>query len=140
MNAPTIQFSVPMKNVGTAYLWWFFFGAIGAHKFYLGRPGMGALYACTLGMFWIGLIWDLFTLPSQVRAANRKMLSDVNSLYGTSPSSTRGFHTDEEPRGAWLANADATIAHYQQERPASSAAAQGNASSPNVAPSFGRRR
>src|SRR5690348_16580567 len=83
MNAPIIQYTVPMKSTGTAYVWWLFLGAFGAHKFYLGRPGMGVLYLCTFGLFWLGLLWDLFTLPSQVRAANDALFVDASMRYGS---------------------------------------------------------
>jgi TM2 domain-containing membrane protein YozV len=59
-----------MKSKGTAYLLWLFFGLLGAHKFYLGRPLMGALYLCTGGLFTIGWIVDFFTLGHQVDTAN----------------------------------------------------------------------
>lgn len=60
----------PQKDVGVTYLLWFFLGALGAHKFYLGRPGMAVAYIFTLGFLGIGLLIDLFTIPSQVRLAN----------------------------------------------------------------------
>lgn len=69
-----VVYHVPLKSTGAAYLWWLFLGAFGAHKFYLGRPGWGVLYACTLGLLWVGLLYDLFTLPGQVRRANEQML------------------------------------------------------------------
>jgi TM2 domain-containing membrane protein YozV len=56
VNAHSIQFSVPAKSTGVAHLLWFFFGGIGAHKFYLGRPGIGALYICMLVLFWAGVL------------------------------------------------------------------------------------
>lgn len=55
-----------MKSKGTAYLLWFFLGGLGAHKFYLGKIGMGILYLFTFGIFGIGWFIDLFTLGSQV--------------------------------------------------------------------------
>lgn len=58
------------KSVGVAYVLWFFLGVIGVHKFYLGKTGIGISYIFTLGWLGIGLIIDLFTLPSQVRKAN----------------------------------------------------------------------
>src|ERR1700733_8615094 len=70
-----VTFYVPLKSTGAAYLWWLFLGGFGAHKFYLGRPGMGVLYLCTFGLLWLGLIWDLFTLPGQVRQANDLLMS-----------------------------------------------------------------
>ncbi len=53
-----------------AYLFLFFLGGFGAHKFYLGRPHMGFLYMFTCGILGIGLVYDFFTLPFQVAACN----------------------------------------------------------------------
>ena len=58
------------KNSLTAYLLWFFVGFLGIHKFYLGKNGIGILYLLTGGILGIGLIYDLFTIPSQVEKAN----------------------------------------------------------------------
>jgi len=58
-----------MKSVLLAYLLWFL-GPWGLYKFYLGRPLMGLLYVCTWGGFFIGWIYDFFTLPRQVQVAN----------------------------------------------------------------------
>ena len=60
-----------MKTKLAAYLLWWFLGALGAHKFYLGKTGMGILYIFTVGLFGIGLLVDLFTLGSQVDEYNR---------------------------------------------------------------------
>ena len=62
-----------MRTTGTAYLLWFFFGWFGIHKFYLGKPFMGVLYALTMGICGLGLLLDLFTIPTQVRSANWKL-------------------------------------------------------------------
>lgn len=59
-----------MKSLLLAYLLWFVGGPFGLHKFYLERPGMGLVYFFTFGLFMIGWIVDLFTLPYQVRVAN----------------------------------------------------------------------
>jgi TM2 domain-containing membrane protein YozV len=82
MPGSNVHLSVPLKSSGAAYLWWFFLGGLGAHKVYLGRPGWGILYACTLGLLFLGVIYDLFTIPSQVREANEKMMADARTLYG----------------------------------------------------------
>lgn len=80
----------PQKSVSTAYLLLVSMGFIGAHKFYLGRPSIGALYAAGWVGFWVlfvgkanglialgtlflvcfAVILDAMTLPAQVRAAN----------------------------------------------------------------------
>jgi predicted transcriptional regulator len=45
-------------------------GWFGLHRFYLGKIPTGILWMCTAGLGGIGSIYDLFTLPSQVREAN----------------------------------------------------------------------
>jgi TM2 domain-containing membrane protein YozV len=52
VNAP----SVPTKSTAVAYFLWLFFGGIGAHKFYLGRPGVAVLYICMFVLFWVGVV------------------------------------------------------------------------------------
>ena len=69
------------RELWIAYLLWFLLGPVGVHKFYLGKMGMGILYLFTGGIFLIGWIIDLFTLPSQVRAYN----DEVRSLKGEIP-------------------------------------------------------
>lgn len=61
---------------GTAYLLWAlcFFGVSGIHRFYLGRIGTGVLWLCTWGLFGIGNIIDLFTIPSMVDAESERRL------------------------------------------------------------------
>lgn len=78
MAQPT--YVIPLKSTGVAYLWWLFFGAFGAHKFYLGRPGMGVFYLLALGGFLLGAFFDLFTLPGQARRANEKLLLESKAL------------------------------------------------------------
>jgi hypothetical protein len=60
----------PIKSSTSAYLLWFFFGVLGFHQIYLGRTGRAIGYMLTGGWLTIGLWYDLFTLPSQVRAYN----------------------------------------------------------------------
>jgi TM2 domain-containing membrane protein YozV len=127
-----VTYYVPLKTTGAAYLWWLFLGGFGAHKFYLGRPGMGVLYLCTFGLLWVGLIWDLFTLPVQVRQAN-----DLLMAGGGVEKSGSGFDSIDrpDPRSGDFARADELIASYKAklEKPAPAPASP-------AAPGFGRRR
>lgn len=60
----------PEKSLFLAYVLWFFLGILGIHQFYLGKWGRGLLYLFTAGVFGIGWLIDLFTLPSQTRQVN----------------------------------------------------------------------
>jgi hypothetical protein len=62
--------SIPPKSLRAAYLWLLPLGFFGAHRFYLGSPATGALYAFTFGLFGIGVLVDLIALPWQVRRLN----------------------------------------------------------------------
>jgi len=57
-----------------AYLLFFLsgFGVLGLHRHYLGKHGTGLLWLFTGGLGSLGLFYDLFTIPSQVREANYK--------------------------------------------------------------------
>jgi hypothetical protein len=59
-------------SVGVAYLLWLVSGcgALGFHRFYLGKVGTGILWLLTGGMMGIGCIYDAVTLGRQVREAN----------------------------------------------------------------------
>jgi len=61
-----------MYNTLIAYILWIVSGcgALGFHRFYLGKIGTGLLWMFTGGLFGIGSLYDLVTMPSQVREAN----------------------------------------------------------------------
>jgi TM2 domain-containing membrane protein YozV len=78
------------KSLSTAYLLWFFFGGVSAHRFYLGSPASGAIqlaltplgYGLLIGKSqvgyaillcaWLWILADLFIIPSLTRAANER--------------------------------------------------------------------
>jgi TM2 domain-containing membrane protein YozV len=62
-----VRYSVPV-----AYVLWAISGcgALGLHRFYLGKAGSGFLWLFTGGLFGAGCIYDAVTLPRQVREAN----------------------------------------------------------------------
>jgi len=67
-----------MYSVGIAYLLWLLSGcgALGFHRFYLGKIPTGLLWMMTGGLGMVGSVYDFFTLPGQVREANIR-----NALY-----------------------------------------------------------
>ncbi|MCB0073940.1 MAG: TM2 domain-containing protein [Caldilineaceae bacterium] len=89
-----MQFEANKKSVGVAYLLWFFFGGLGAHRFYLGRSGSGAvililtLLSLVLMLFYIGFftiiipgIWvfiDVFLIPGMARSYNSELANRLS--------------------------------------------------------------
>jgi hypothetical protein len=76
-----------MYSVGIAYLLWFLsgFGALGFHRYYLGKIPTGLLWTFTGGLLYMGAIYDFFTLPGQVREANIR-----DALYRDMMNRSRG--------------------------------------------------
>lgn len=80
-----MQFQSNAKSTGIAYLLLFFFGTLGVHRYYLGKIGIGVLMTvCFIaGLFLLVplivpaviALYDLFTLPSQVRAYNADLMN-----------------------------------------------------------------
>ena len=194
MNAPSLQLSVPAKSTGVAYLLWLFFGGIGAHKFYLGRPGVAVLYICMFVLFWVGvvalsamavdiardvlvsgqqgnypspglpeprfgrsgfrslgvlapgmlaplslaLLYDLFTIPSQVRAANARLVSGTQQTSGASSAGSMFSGPDREEEFA-AKKADELVARYIAQQAQSTAPTKATHPAQASTPTFGRR-
>ena len=68
-----ILVQVSQKQTGIAYLLWFVLGVFGGHQLFLGKVGRGLLYLFTFGILGVGVLIDLFTLPSQVRQVNTQL-------------------------------------------------------------------
>ncbi|KAL4233538.1 hypothetical protein ACF0H5_008218 [Mactra antiquata] len=88
------------KSIVEAYILIWILGLVGAHHFYLRRPGWGALYIFTFGLAGWGWFVDLFRLPYLVKEANKrnkdhntineKNISDAYLLWF--PFGILGFH------------------------------------------------
>ncbi len=82
------------KSTGMAYALWFFFGMVGAHRFYAGKTGSGVAMAVTFGVscllliIAIGLlgfivlgIWalvDAFLIPGWISGHNARLIGSLN--------------------------------------------------------------
>ena len=61
------------KRIVAAYIYLFFLGIFGGHRFYLGHTGWGVAYLCTLGFLLVGPLIDLFLIPAYVVSYNRRL-------------------------------------------------------------------
>lgn len=98
--AQTMMYDANKKSVGVAYLLWFFLGAVGGHRFYVGKTGTAvAILGLTvlgfiLASVGVGLvllivvgIWvlvDAFLIPGWIRNMNT-LLATTLSTSGSLP-------------------------------------------------------
>ena len=54
-----------------AWIFLYFLGFFGVHRFYMHKWGTGILWLCTFGLFGIGWVYDLCTLNTQVAEYNQ---------------------------------------------------------------------
>jgi TM2 domain-containing membrane protein YozV len=57
-------------NYSVAWILLAFLGFFGIHSFYMGKWGTGLLYLLTLGLFGAGILYDFWTLNSQISELN----------------------------------------------------------------------
>jgi TM2 domain-containing membrane protein YozV len=71
-RSATRRYKPGRTDYTAAWLLLTFLGIFGAHRFYLGKIGTGLLYLFTLGLLGFGLIYDYWTLNTQVCEANAR--------------------------------------------------------------------
>ena len=88
-----------MKDKTVAYLLWCgcFVGVCGLHRIYNGKYGTGFLWLFTLGLFGIGQVIDLFTIPGMVEDANNRLLVQAMGV-GALPAGAGGMPVKRLPR------------------------------------------
>ncbi len=58
-------------NYSTAWVLLAFFGALGLHRLYMGKLFTGIIYFLTAGLFFVGWLYDLWTLNEQIDQINQ---------------------------------------------------------------------
>lgn len=66
------------KSVLCAYLLYFSWSGIAAHRFYAGKAGSAILWILTCGFFGFGWLIDLFAIPGMIAAHNMKAVTNRN--------------------------------------------------------------
>lgn len=90
-----MQYDNNKKSLGVSYLLWFFLGALGGHRFYLGRTGsaivMLVLFALGVVLSIVGVgflllgalgIWalvDAFLIPGMARTHNEQLIRQLSA-------------------------------------------------------------
>jgi TM2 domain-containing membrane protein YozV len=96
--AQMMMYDANKKSTGLAYLFWFFFGSFGVHRFYAGRRASAAVMLiltifCIITMIiGIGLVWfitvapwlivDAFLIPGMIRSHNTSLASRMGFAPG----------------------------------------------------------
>lgn len=62
-------------NYTISWLLLTYLGTLGIHRLYLGRIGTGILYMLTLGLLFLGVLWDFWHLNELVSERNRESRS-----------------------------------------------------------------
>ena len=64
------KFTAGPIDYTVAWLLLTFLGVLGIHRFYIGKWITGIIYFLTLGLFGIGILYDYWTLNSQITEIN----------------------------------------------------------------------
>lgn len=65
------------KSKGIAYVWWFFTGGIGGHRFYAGDTGYALGMLFTLGGLGFWTLVDVFLIGKRIEAKNQEKEKDI---------------------------------------------------------------
>ena len=65
-----LRFTPGPNNYNIAWILLVFLGALGVHRMYMGKWLTGILYLFTVGVFGLGILYDLWTLNDQLTEVN----------------------------------------------------------------------
>ena len=73
-RAADAKYTSGNKDYNVSWILLTFLGIFGVHRFYLGKWFTGLIWLLTGGLFLIGLLYDLWTLNTQVDEVNRGLV------------------------------------------------------------------
>jgi TM2 domain-containing membrane protein YozV len=65
-----LRYRAGYLSYNVAWILFFLLGALGVHRFYMGKWGTGIIWLLTFGVFGFGVLYDLLTLNGQVNELN----------------------------------------------------------------------
>jgi len=78
MNREAAQSFYPGKtDYSVAWLLLTFFGMLGLHRFYQGKIFTGLIYLMTGGLFFVGYLYDVFTMNEQISQGNERSVREM---------------------------------------------------------------
>lgn len=69
-NQADLKYHPGLLDYNLAWILLTFLGLFGVHRFYMGKWISGFIYLCTGGLFFVGWLYDLWTLNGQVSQRN----------------------------------------------------------------------
>jgi len=72
-----LEMNKKQKSSGTAWLLWLFLGAVGGHRYFLGKTKSAIIMTLTLGGIGFWTLIDLFLLSGMIKETNEKIESDI---------------------------------------------------------------
>lgn len=67
-----LRYQAGRIDYSAAWILLTFLGALGVHRFYLGKIGTGIIYLLTGGLLGLGILYDFLTLNGQVSEINQR--------------------------------------------------------------------
>ncbi len=89
------------KSLFIGYILLLCFGLFGFHRFYLGKWLSGFIYLGTFGLLGIGVLLDIFILPSMVRETNEHPEAMIPISFNLFKILFSHSNTDTEDLAAW---------------------------------------
>jgi len=76
-RAADARYTSGNKDYNVSWILLTFLGIFGVHRFYFGKWITGLIWLLTGGLFLIGLLYDLWTLNTQIDEVNRNQINGV---------------------------------------------------------------